>query len=138
MPAGRPTEYTQEIVDLAKDYLETYSSKYGHAIPSVVGLCKVVNRARSTLYEWAKDKDNEFSDILACINELQELVSLNGGIKGELNPQIVKLVLGKHGYHDKQDTNVGSQPDNPLVVIGAEMPAAEATALYKTLLDDGL
>jgi len=53
---------------------------------------------------WASEGKGEFSDILEAINEKQELVTFNGSLLGDLNPTIAKLLLGKHGYHDKQDT----------------------------------
>lgn len=104
MPAGRPTRYTKALVAKAWDYVDNFE-KHGHAIPSVVGLCKVLNRGKSTVYDWAKDPNKEFSDILEAINENQELVTFNKSLKGEYNASIAKLLLGKHGYHDKTDIN---------------------------------
>ena len=104
MPGGRPTEYTEEIAAQARDYIENYAD-HDHAVPSVVGMCAVVGRAKSTIYDWAKDPGKEFSDILAEINEKQELVTFNKALTGEYNAAIAKLLLGKHGYHDKQDVN---------------------------------
>jgi hypothetical protein len=34
---------------------------------------------------------------------LQERTLLNGGLGKDFNPVITKLVLGKHGYSDKQE-----------------------------------
>lgn len=100
---ARPSEYTEEILERAKDYLEKYE-EYGHAIPSVAGLAKVLNKHRDTMYAWAKDEDKEeFSYILSQIVSDQEFVLLNKGLKGEFNSNICKLALGKHGYTDKQD-----------------------------------
>jgi len=101
---GRPTLYSDEVVSQARDYIENYE-KHGDAVPSVVGMCRAINRPKSTIYDWAKDENNEFSDILAQINELQELVTFNKALKNEYNATIAKLLLGKHGYHDKQDVN---------------------------------
>lgn len=41
--------------------------------------------------------------ILERIGATQEVVLLNGGLTGEMNSNIVKLVLGKHGYNEKQN-----------------------------------
>jgi len=107
MPAGRPTSCTPEIIEKAIAYIgldpESNYESYDHAIPSIVGMCRILNRGRSTLYEWADGKDNEFTDILAACNELQEFATINGTLKGTLNATIGKLILGKHGYHDKQE-----------------------------------
>jgi len=109
-PSGRPSSYSPELYETCLDYLENYKETYDHEFPSVVGLCQVLKRSRTTLYRWAdKNSDvyhEEFSDILATVMDLQQLVLLNSGINGTFNSQITKLVLGKHGYHDKQDTHV--------------------------------
>ncbi len=97
---GRPTTYTQALVTMAWAYIKNYKTKHGHEFPSVVGLCSVVNRSRSTLYRWSDEHSDiyqkEFKDILAKLNEEQELVLLNNGINGKFNSNITKLVLGKH------------------------------------------
>lgn len=98
---ARPTTYTLEVVEKAYDYIENYSL-YGDAVPSVVGLCKVIDRSRAVIYKWAALEDNEFIDILQKINENQEHVCINKSITGEYNAAIAKLLLGKHGYSDNQ------------------------------------
>ena len=98
---GRSTEYTDEVVEIGKDYIQNYET-YGDAIPSVVGLCKAIKRSRSTIYKWADEQGGEFSDMLREINELQHQVVINKGITGEFNSTIAKLVLSKHGYSDTQ------------------------------------
>ena len=117
-PGGRPTSYSQEVYDTALDYLDTYKSKYDHEFPSVVGLCRVLNLSKTTLYRWAgKDEDTyheEFGAILEDLNNQQQLVLLSNGVNGKFNAQITKLVLGKHGYHDKQDTEVTGSGGGPI------------------------
>ncbi len=102
MPAGRPTTFTEELQQEAWQYIDDYAS-HDHVIPSLVGLCAVIKRAKSTIYDWAKRDDNEFSDILEAINEKQQLILVGKGLTGDFNSNIAKLVLGKHGFHDKQD-----------------------------------
>ena len=101
---ARPTSYTEEIALEAWAYLDGGWEDAEHAVPSVVGLCAVINRAKSTIYDWAQDPEKEFSDILSAIKEKQELVTFNRALRGDYNAAIAKLLLGKHGYHDKQDT----------------------------------
>ncbi len=105
---GRPTKWSIELEQEAWEYADGGWKDVGDAIPSVVGLCKVLNRARSTLYAWADDETKAFSDILQAINESQEHRTLNGSLTGELNAAISKLVLGKHGYQEnhKVDSTV--------------------------------
>ena len=105
---GRPTKYTPEVVKIAREYLVNYETEHGHVMPSVVGMALVLNITKTTLYDWAKQEGNEFSDILAkCMNN-QEFTLLDKGLKNEINSNITKLALGKHGYHDKQDTSLAA------------------------------
>ena len=98
---ARPTKYGQEIVTKAQHYLENYR-EYGHKIPSSAGLSLVLGLSRETLRLWSKDEDKkEFMGILEAINQKQECVLLDNGLDGTFNSTITKLVLGKHGYHDR-------------------------------------
>ena len=100
---ARPSDYSEEVLEKAREYLDDYES-HDHAIPSVAGLAKVLGKHRDTLYGWAEDENKaEFSYILRQIVSDQELVLLNKGLKGDFNSNICKLALGKHGYTDKQD-----------------------------------
>ena len=104
---ARPTKYTKALEKQAREYLSDDPEKNyqscGHAIPSVVGMCRVLGVAKSTVYHWAEDKEHPFLDILEQSNELQELVLFNGALRNELNANIAKLALGKHGFSDKQE-----------------------------------
>lgn len=107
MSGGRPTKYTPELLEAASKYLTTYEDE-GHAFPSDIGLADVIGIATSTLYDWAQHEDKaEFSDILDQINRKQQLVAWNKGLRNEYNATLVKLLLGKHGFHDKQDSTYG-------------------------------
>lgn len=100
---GRPTTCTEEIQRKAWEYVYGGWEAEGHAFPSVVGLCDVLNTAKSTIYKWEKNPEFDFVDILAAINAKQELVAFDKGIRNEYNANLVKLLLGKHGYSEKQE-----------------------------------
>ncbi len=117
MTIGRPTSCTDEVIQKARDYLVDFSTIHEHPFPSIVGMCRVIERARSTVYDWAEDENNEFSDILEQCNELQEMTLLHKGITNEFNSNITKLVLGKHGYHDKQDQVITGKAGGPVFVF---------------------
>jgi len=102
---GRPSKYTPEIVEQARAYLEDYKTEHDHEIPSIVGMAVILNVGKSTLYDWAGEDDNEFSDILDRCMSLQQIKLISGGLSNEFNASIAKLVLGKHGYSDKVDTD---------------------------------
>jgi len=98
---GRPTKYNTALLEKAQHYLDNYE-EYEEVIPSAVGLALVLDITRATLYAWAKDEDKKaFSDILDNINKKQEQVLLKNGLNNKFNSNITKLVLGKHGYHDR-------------------------------------
>ena len=111
MPAGRPSKLTPEVFEKAIDYINGGYEDEGRAIPSIIGLARVLNVTRSTLYKWAEDLDSEFSDILAKCNEEQHEILITKGLQGDFNPTICKLVLGKHGYHERQEvTGANGEP----------------------------
>jgi len=101
---GRPSKYTEELVHKAKQYIVSYET-YGDVIPSIAGLASVLDVSRTLLYDWEKEYP-EFLYILEAIKREQQKVLLNKGLTGDFNSQITKLVLGKHGYHDKQDVGL--------------------------------
>jgi hypothetical protein len=118
MAGGRPTKYSDEVLGTAVDYLYRYDEEpYNDVFPSVVGLACVLKISKSTLYDWAsQDEKEEFSDILVQINQSQERVLLSKGLTGDFNSAITKLVLGKHGYHDKQDTEITGKDGKPIEI----------------------
>lgn len=102
----RPTKYSDEIVQKAEGYLTKYTEN-GDVIPSIEGLAEYLDLNRSTLYDWRDHDDKKaFSDILGRLLAKQARVLINEGLKGEFNAAIAKLALGKHGYHDKQHTEL--------------------------------
>ena len=109
---GRPIKYNTALLEKAQHYLDNYE-EYDEAIPSAVGLALVLDITRATLYAWAKDDNKKvFSDILDNINKRQEQVLLKNGLNNKFNSNITKLVLGKHGYHDR-----AQQGDTQIQVI---------------------
>jgi hypothetical protein len=109
---GRPSTLTQAVKDEAQWYLDGGWRLVGDVFPSVVGLACELHVPSPRLYEW-RDLDPQFSYILSEIVELQHRILVNGGTAGKLNPAITKLVLGKHGYHEKVDSTHTS-PDGSM------------------------
>jgi hypothetical protein len=109
---ARPTKYSTALLEKAQHYLDHYE-EYDEVIPSAVGLALVLDITRSTLYAWARDEDKKvFSHILDNINKKQEQIILGKGLNNEFNSNITKLVLVKHGYHDR-----AQQTDTQIQVI---------------------
>lgn len=101
MPAGRPTNYTPELVKAAWEYANGGWEKAGDPVPSIAGLACEIGIHRETLRLWSKDEENEFFGILNTIAEKQERNLVKGGLGGDFNAPITKMMLTKHGYSDR-------------------------------------
>jgi hypothetical protein len=119
-PEGRPTKYTPALLAKANSYLSTYT----RMIPSHQDLCLHLGIADATLYRWAEEKP-EFKDILAQVKQEQFAKSMDGGLSGDMNASIVKLLLGKHGYSDKVDSTSSDGSMSPTAVTRIELVAKE-------------
>lgn len=117
---GRPTKYTPELLEKAHSYIANWRT-LGDMIPSNEALARYIDINRSNLYEWAKHDDKqEFRDILDEINSLQRSELINNGLSGDFNAAITKLVLGKHGFSDKVDSDIttkGDKIENNITVL---------------------
>lgn len=105
--AGRPTDYNENILQAAKEYVDYQYSGEGEedVIPSIAGLALYLGVARSTIYDWASQEEKkEFSDTLERLLAKQENILINKGLKGQINSNITKLALANHhGYADKSE-----------------------------------
>lgn len=98
MPAGRPPEYSEAIVEKAAYYLANYKDE-GDVVPQLAGLALSLGISRDTVYAWEKDEDKKaFSYIVGDIRAAQERRLVNGGVSGEFAPKITGMMLAKHGY----------------------------------------
>jgi len=98
MEKGRPTLYTPELIEKAWNYAKGGWIRSGDQVPSVAGLACEIGITRETCYAWAKDETKIFSDILGLIAQTQERMLINGGLSGQFNSPITKVMLGRHGY----------------------------------------
>lgn len=132
MPAGRPTKSTDELIQSAWDYVDGGWEAVGDKVPSVAGLACEIGVSRETCYAWAKENQNQFSDILNAIAKTQERELLNNGLIGKFNPPITKMMLSKHGYSDKVEQDLTSsdgsmKPQEVIVNITGVAPDADAS-----------
>lgn len=104
--AGRPTDYNEAMQARADAYVEGGFIDAGDVVPSRAGLALELGLSRNTLTNW--EKHPAFLSTLEKISHLQERISLNGGLRGDLNSTIVKLLLANHGYSDKVQQDVTS------------------------------
>jgi hypothetical protein len=113
MPGGRPTKYDKSILEKANKYMDDFHH-YGALFPSHTGLALYLELNTDTLYDWAKQEEKkEFSDILSKIKAIQHEMVMGGGISGDFNSNIVKLLLGKHGYSEKQQQEISGPDGGP-------------------------
>lgn len=113
---GRNTVWSEELEAKAQEYIDGGWQDQGDAVPMVVGLCKYIQTPKSTIYDWAKDENRSFSDIVKQINENQELELVNKTLRKDYDSKIGGMMLSKHGYAEKQevaqDITTGGKPVN--------------------------
>lgn len=124
---ARPTLYTKKLVEEAWKYVNGGWQEAGDPVPSVAGLACEIGIRRETCHAWAKDENKEFSNILGEIAAIQERSLLRGGLQGDFNPSITKMMMTKHGYSDRveQDhtSSDGSMRPTTVVIKAADEPS---------------
>jgi hypothetical protein len=99
----------------ATEYLDKNDSLGAAALlPTIERLALTLGVHRDTLQEWEKVSP-EFSVILERLRASQADKLLQNGLANRWNSTITKLVLSKHGYVEKQATD--------LTTNGKELPA---------------
>jgi DNA-binding XRE family transcriptional regulator len=122
---ARPSKLTEEAMQRAREYIvncvdSIEKDNNGRIVnievnlPKAEGLAKAIGVRRETLYDWA-DKESpryneEFSNILCEVNEMQVERLIDRGLAGHYNATIAKLVLAKHGYKDSLDYTSDNKP----------------------------
>ena len=129
MTAGRPTDYTPELLAAAWDYANGAWRDCGDLVPSVAGLASHIGISRVTCYQWAKDETKQFSYILDKIGTEQERDLINGGLSGKFNAPISKMMMSKHGYSDRVEndhtSSDGSMTAPSTIVLRGIKPNAD-------------
>jgi len=122
MPGGRPSKYNEDTLRLSREYLVKYKN-LGEKIPSVAGLAVYLGVRRETIWSWGiQDNKPEFSNLLDDLQAEQEKMLLTNGLSGDFNSTITKLVLTKHGYHEKKEVDHKGS-------FNINMPAEDADTL---------
>ena len=105
---GRPSKCTPELLEKVQEYKDDFE-KFGNVIPSMAGLSFVLSIPRETLQRWRREKATpeqaEFEFLTEMLLCQQECLLIDNGLVSKWNSNIVKLVLGKHGYSDKLETD---------------------------------
>lgn len=131
-PVGRPTTLTKEHIKGAESYLKGGFQQCGDVVPSIAGLACFLGVHKGQLYSWST-QNQEFHDMLEAIKGAQEKLLINGGLLGDFNATITKLMLSKHGYSEKVENNHtssdGSMTPKANTIISAEEFAVIAKEL---------
>ena len=103
---ARPTKYTRKLEKTANEYIDGGYIDENQVVPTQSTLSSLLGISRTTLIQWGRDGIGGFPYILERCNAKQEAILVNKGLTGEFNSNITKLMLGKHGYHDRQETEL--------------------------------
>jgi len=124
--------------------MKEYIKDCPDAVPSLCGFALDNEIGESTLSAWgAKDLQEdekakypmftEFQGMLRALQSHQARTMLNGGADNSLNSTICKLVLAKHGYHDKVDKHLSG---NVALVPSVEINLPDDKPIAGKGLDD--
>jgi len=113
---SRPSELTDRVKKQSMQYLEGGYLTADEVVPTIAGLSCWLDVARKTIYNWAEN-DQEFLYITEKIMGSQEKSLLNSALSGKFNAAITKLMLTKHGYSDKQETEITGANGGPAVIL---------------------
>lgn len=118
---GRPVEFNEEILKKTAQYIgdcvdsaytqiktegkdsTTFENKLKVKMPTKEGLAMYLCVSRETVYNWI-DKYPEFAKLVEQIEAIQADRLINSGLSGDYNPTIAKVLLSKHGYVEKVES----------------------------------
>ena len=118
---SRTSEFGEDILNKTREYIDkcvdewytqvktegkdstTVDNKLKVRLPSIEGLAFYLCIARVTVYDWEK-KFPEFAVLVDQIRNIQADRLINNGLSGDYNSTIAKVILTKHGYVDKTET----------------------------------
>lgn len=99
---GRPSKYNDDVQEAADHYVSNFQ-EYGDLVPTVVGLALVCDVVAKTIYNWATEENPKFLHTVSKIEMLQHRGLINGGLSGDFNNSITKMMLASnHGYSESQ------------------------------------
>lgn len=107
MPTSKISEGRSYMNDEVRAAMKEYLEDCPNEVPSVSGLLKVLGRSQNWFYDWVK-KDEYTAWIFEQIKIAQEVKLIDKGLTGDFNPAITKMLLVRHGYADKVETDVTS------------------------------
>ena len=110
---------------LAEDYLVAYQEDDVEVIPTVAGLAKYIGTTKKTIERYRNGdgkEDTRLGTMIERIEDIQEIITVSKGLTGAFKPNVVAMILSKHGYSTKVD-NVSSD--------GSMTPAKSFNDMYE-------
>jgi hypothetical protein len=103
---GMHPKYTpEELLDKSVEYEEGWKSK-GEIIPTLAGLAVHLKVSKECVSRWRKkEKYEKFDQLCARVQSEQELMLISGGLSKTYDASLSKLLLHKHGYSDRIETD---------------------------------
>lgn len=130
-PGGRPTSYSQEMLDKTIKYIESCNDidedkenniKRTVNLPSIEGLAYEIKVNKTTIYEWEKAHE-EYSNVIDDLRAKQAKSLLNNGLSGAYNSTIAKVLLTKHGYREGIDATTNDKDlPTPIIPLHGVLP----------------
>lgn len=133
MAGGRPTLYNEAILTKTQEYISSCNDGYevierpnvkdgrelgteAHRIekvklPTIEGLAVYLDINKDTIYTWRKEYE-EFSDLIDKLLAKQANMLISKGLSGDYNTVIAKVLLTKHGYNDRVETDVTTKGES--------------------------
>lgn len=126
--AGRPTKLTEAVIQKARHYVEKGWREQRHAVPMIEGLALAIDSERHTVKRWVDEPPTEpyaqetakqfaarqalyrqFSTIVNRLETIQAIELGSGALKGKLNARTANMMLSRHGYVERKETDLTSK-----------------------------
>lgn len=121
---GRPSKLTQATLDKAWEYLKDTTSiavNAGGLLPTKERLALTLGVSRQTIDNWAADSE-DFLDVYNTLQAMQADMLVQNGLVGRYTPAITAILLSKHDYVKKEQTDNKHEIVQP--IMGIEEPDA--------------
>jgi len=125
---GFVTTYNGDTLTEAVQYVSGGYSELDQEVPTTAGLARHLKCCRMTLNAWRKAHP-AFNDIMEEMSAEQEVKLINGGLSSKYNYAITKLMLARHGYHDKVDSDItsGGEAITKIQIVALDDSSADKT-----------
>jgi len=147
---GRPTKLTQELIDKTATYLSTCKDDIVHTdkgaltyvnvdLPTLEGLALYLGIHKETIQDWTRDAKgddmkSQFSVFVKDILQEQGKRLINKGLGGLYQAKIAGMLLSKHGYVERSETDITSKGEK--IVLDSKSEAI--TKKYEQEIKEGL